>query len=63
MQAVRTGLGACAAGAIHVAIDAELDGIRDAAESVRDRLVEAEERADAMLRNPLDVLSRPSDSR
>jgi len=49
--------------AIHVAIDTELDDIRDVAESVRDRLAEVEETADAMLRNPLDLLSRPSGSR
>lgn len=49
--------------AIHVAIDTELDGIRDVAESVRDRLAEVEDAADSMLRNPLDLLPRPSGSR
>ena len=49
--------------AIHVAIDTELDGIRDVTESVRDRLAEVEDQADAMLRNPLDLLPRPSGSR
>ena len=58
VQAVRSELEA-----IHVAIDTELDGIRDVAESVRDRLAEVEDRADAILRNPLDLLPRPSGSR
>ncbi|MCY3599261.1 MAG: hypothetical protein OXN85_04725 [Gemmatimonadetes bacterium] len=49
--------------AIHVAIDTELDGIRDVAESVRDRLADVEDQADAILRNPLDLFPRPSASR
>lgn len=37
--------------AIHVAIDTELDGIREVAESVRDRVAQAEETAGARTRD------------
>lgn len=45
--------------AIHAAIDTELDGIRDIAVSVRDRVAQVEETAAGVLDNPLDLLSRP----